>query len=129
MENRTVKRGISTRSNSEMQIRGTGDGCKTRIDDDQLRSVITGLPDPMNEGGKRLTDVRAADHDDFRVREVAEIVRRPIEAKRLLVSRAGAHHAKATVIVEVARFEGDACELADEIAHFVRKRDARKHCE
>jgi hypothetical protein len=112
-----------------MQIRRAPDGREARIHHDELAAVVARLPDPVRERGETFADVRAAEHDDFRVLEVGIAVGSAIEAERLLVAGTGAHHAEAAVVIEILGLERHAGELADEIALLVRQRHAGQHPE
>src|SRR5262249_12296924 len=69
------------------------------------------------------------DQDHFGLRNVAPRVRAAIDAEDLLRRGRGRHHAQAPVVVDVARAQRDARELAREVGALVRDRRAGEHGE
>ena len=104
-------------------------GVRRGIDDNEFGPVVARLPDPVRQCRKGFADVRAANHDDFGVSEVGVIVRAAVQAKGFLVARAGADHAKPSVVIQVFGLERDPREFADEVALFIGQRHARQHGE
>jgi hypothetical protein len=103
-----------------MQIGGACDRSEPGIDNDEFRAVIARLPEPVSKRGKCLAHVCAADHHHLGVLEVGVVIRAPIEAESLLVSRAGTDHAEPAIVIQIARLECNSRELADQVALFVR---------
>lgn len=88
-----------------MQVSCSSDGRNPRIDDDKLGTVIARLPNPMSQGWESLAHVRAAEHDDFRMRQVGIGIRSAVQTKRFFVACSGAHHTQTAVVIEVPRLK------------------------
>ena len=71
----------------QKQVAGASDRRDARIDDDDLRAELAGLPHVARGDRCALGDVRAADPNHVRFRDVGPGIRGPIDAERLLVAR------------------------------------------
>ena len=101
VEQRDVAAGLD----GQEQIAGAGDRRDARIDDDDLRAVLAGLPDVVGRDRRALGDVGAADPDDLGGQNVGPRIGRAIDAEGLLVARRGADHAQPPVVVDVRRLQ------------------------
>ena len=113
----------------EEQVGGAGQRHDAGVLDDQLGAAVAGPPDVAGRDRERLGDVGAGDPHDVGERDVAPRVGVAVDAERLLVAGAGRHHAEPAVVVEVGGLQGEAGELADQVALLVGQRDARQHGE
>ena len=129
VEHGAEQRRVGARTDAEEQIGGAGQRHDAGILDDQLGAAVAGLPDVAGRDRERLGDVGAGDPHDVGERDVAPRVGAAVDAERLLVAGAGRHHAVAAVVVEVGGLQGEAGELADQVALLVRQRDAGEHGE
>ena len=107
-----------------MKISRASDGREAWIDDDQLGSVIAGLPDPVRERWECFADIRAANHDDFGMGQIGIVVRSTVQAEGFFVSRPGTDHAQPAVVIQIPGLERHARELSNEVALFIRQRNA-----
>ena len=129
VEHGAEQRRVRAGSHREEQVGGAGKRDDAGVLDDQLGATVAGAPDVARRDRERLGDVRPRDPHHVGERDVAPRVRGAIDAERLLVAGARRHHAEAAVVVEVRGVQGEAGELADEVALLVRERDAREHGE
>ena len=118
------ERGVAARLDRQEQIAGPRDRRDARIDDDDLRPVLAGLPDVVGRDRRALGDVRAADPDHLGAEDVAPGVCGAIDAERLLVARRGADHAEPAVVVDVRRAQTHAGELAHQVGLLGRQAGA-----
>ena len=79
--------GVAARLDGQEQVAGAGERRDARIDDDDLRAVLAGLPDVVGRDRGALGDVRAADPDHLGLEDVAPGIGGPVDAERLLVRR------------------------------------------
>ena len=129
VEHGAEQRRVGARAHGEEQVGGAGERHDPGVLDDQLGAAVAGLPDVARGDRERLGDVRPGDPHDIGQRDVAPRVGAAVDAERLLVAGPGRHHAVAAVVVEVGGVQGEAGELADQVALLVGQRDAREHGE
>ena len=129
VEHGAEQRRVGARPHAEEQVGGAGQRHDAGVLDDQLGAAVAGPPDVARRDRERLGDVGAGDPHDVGERDVAPRVGVAVDAERLLVAGAGRHHAEAAVVVEVGGVQGEAGELADQVALLVGQRDPRQHGE
>ena len=129
VEHGPEQRRVGAGADTEEQISRAGQRHDPRILDDQLGAPVAGLPDVARRDRERLGDVGPGDPNDVGEGDVAPRIGTAVDAEGLLVPGPGRHHAVAAVVVEVGRLQGEAGELADQVALLVRQRDARQHRE
>ncbi len=123
------QRRVGSRTHRQEQVGGASQRHDPWVLDDQARTPVAGPPDVARRDRERLGHVRPCDPDHVGERDVAPRVGVAVDAQRLLVARPRRHHAEAAVVVEVGRVQGEAGELADEVALLVGQRDPREHGE
>ena len=129
VQHRAEQRRVGARPDAEEEVGRAGQRHDPRVLHDQLGAAVAGPPDVARGDRERLGDVRAGDPHHVGERDVAPRVGAAVDAERLLVAGAGRHHAVAAVVVEVGGVQGEAGELADQVALLVGQRDARQHGE
>ena len=129
VEHGAEERRVGARPHREEQVGGAGQRDDARVLHDQPGPTVARPPDVARGDREGLGDVRAGDPHHVGEGDVAPRVGVAVDAERLLVGGAGGHHAEASVVVEVRRVQGEAGELADQVALLVRERDAGEHGE
>ena len=129
VQHRAEQRRVGTGPHREEEVGGAGERHHPGVLHDQLRPPVAGPPDVARGDRERLGDVGPGDPHHVGEGDVAPRVGVAIDAERLLVGRAGRHHAEPSVVVEVGRVQGEPGELADQVALLVGQRDAGQHGE
>src|SRR5262249_14846341 len=96
-----VQGGVAARLDRQDEVAGAGQRRDPRVDVDDPRPVLTGLPDVTGGDRSAFGDVRATDPNDLGQRDVAHRIAGPVDAKRLLVAGPGGDHAQPAVVVNV----------------------------
>ncbi len=117
IEQRDVAAGLDRQE----QVAGASDGRDARIDDDDARPVLAGLPHVVRRDRGALGDIGAADPHDLGAENVGPRIGGPVDAEGKLVAGAGADHAQPAVVVDVGRFQAHAGELAHQVRLLVRQ--------
>ena len=112
------QRQVGAGADRKIQVGVARDGGEARIGHDELRAVVAGAPDVIGSDGGALADIGAEHHDDFGLGDVAPRVRGAVHAERALVGGSGGHHAEPAVVIDMARSERDARELAEQVGLF-----------
>ena len=123
------QRAVRAGAKLHVQVGGARDGRHPGVHHDQPRAVVPRAPDVVRQRGEALAHVRPREQHHLRQRQVRVGVRGAVHAEGLLVAAAGRHHAEAAVVVQVGRPDGQAGELAHEVALLVGQRHAAHHAE
>ena len=115
VEHAGEQRGVAPRLHGQEQVACPRDRSNARILHDDLCALLARLPDVVRRDRRAFGDVRAGDPDDVGADHVRPRVRRPVDAERLLVGCAGAHHAQPSVVVDVGRLQTYPGELSEQI--------------
>ena len=121
------ERCVTPRSHGEVQVTGARDGRDARVLDDHLRPALSRLPDVVGGDRGALGDIGTGDPDHFGSDHVRPWAGGAIDAERLLVGGARAHHAEATVVIDERRLQADARELAEQIGLLGREARSAQH--
>src|SRR5262249_3431984 len=111
MENAVEQSNVSPRLNWKEKVAGPPDRGDSRINDDNLGTILARLPDVVSRDRSTLGYIRSADPYDPRLQNVVPWVGAPVDAKSLPVSSARAHHAESPIVIRVRSLQANACEL------------------
>ena len=109
------ERNIAPRLDRQKEIAGAGNRGNTRINDDDLGTMFARLPDIIGSDRCTLSHIGSTNPDHLRAQDVAPGIGGAVNAKGFFVARRRAHHTKATVVVDVRRFEAHVSKLAHQI--------------
>jgi hypothetical protein len=129
MQNAVEERDIAPGLDRQKEIARARDRRDARINDDDLRAVLARLPHVVGRDRRAFADVRAADPHDLRAENITPRICRAVNPERLLVARRCAHHAQATIVINVRRLERDARELAHQVRFLRRETRAAEQTE
>ena len=86
VEDARIERGVAARLDGQDQVAGPGEGSDSRVDIDDFRPVLAGLPDVAGGDRSTLGDIRQPDPDQVGEWDVRHRVAGPVDPERLLVS-------------------------------------------
>ena len=124
MEHAVCERDIRAGPQLQVHVALSGRRRLARVNNDPAPAVVALLPEELIQHREGLRAVRARDQQHLCERYVAPGVCSAVNAKSLVVACRGAHHAKPPVVVNIARAQTCARELAHQVCLLGRERRA-----